>query len=148
MNININEVAKRFGVPLLKTCQELDWQSETLFYWDISDTNEIRLRYANTVPQDANKNDFVPAPQMHEITPLLPIEIYRNSKIKKLGIDSNIYQIFEIYGGGRICYNGNKENDDRATTDIITVAEVVIINYHFAEAYAELYLQLKGKELI
>ena len=131
--------ALEFGVPLRETCVKMEWQKETFFFWvkDVTSTIEeiwdvCYLDVQSDSYKTANNNKsllstddeeykpeyIVPAPQMHEIVPLIE---------KKQGFAG-----VEIIGS-YLCFVSYKFK---------------IENHHYAQAYAELWLKLKSEGLI
>jgi hypothetical protein len=184
--MNTIEIALKYvDVALPETCQKLDWQSKTHFYWfdgklcdRLRFNSLVGLWFAQPIDDDGltffkseNKVDFIPAPQVHEIAPLLPeILYYLNRKfITKIAFDLIVSETrkteieqFGEYAGILRSYPHDKKipcllkisrilNDEPNSISLNYSFEplsIQIKNHHYAESYAELYLQLKEKGLI
>lgn len=136
--MNTTNIATKYAVTTPKTSIELDWKKETVYFWRkyqmIDGTNYALFLKKDDIsvlvnaPFDliyakrADKKD-IPALQMHEIAQSLPLWI--------------------TYKGEFYQLSGNKYV---APNDIIF--EVPIKNYHFAEAYALLYIKLREAGLL
>ena len=77
---NEQKQAIEYGVPMPETCEQMDWQNETHFYWCFQQTNidcyvccfnkqEEGYERADGGEFPPYENEFFscPAPQMHEI---------------------------------------------------------------------------------
>ena len=143
--ITQEEISAKFGVPLPETCKELNWENKT-FYFYKDGCLCSQLRYSPLVnfwlatPIDSDgityfkaryKEDFIPAPQMHEIAPMLPEKIdgYQSN-------GQNIwYQLLSKSMSKQLVYGYKNDFDDKLCVNII--------DWNYAEAYAQLYLKLK-----
>lgn len=131
------EIAAQYGVPLPETCKELNWQKETLFWWvheqkeDIFKvvTSSFKKSFENLKMQSETNVFIAPAPQMHEIAKLLPERIQKSTLYYIATLNSIAYLRSPILG------------------DIVEL-ESKVKNQNYAQAYAELYLQLKSKNLL
>ncbi len=149
--MNNTEIYLKYGVALPETCQKLDWQSKTLFYWfngklcdRLRFNSLVGVWFAQPIDDDGltflkseNKVDFIPAPQMHEIAPLLPLSFKRN-------YSSYLYFINHVTIG----YSSSKFGEWVDDYPNNTLMKTFIENHHYAQAYAELYLKLKKKGLV
>lgn len=153
---NNQETAIKFGVVLPETAKQLDWQEPTTFYWVKYKGNyEIVIALKKNVfnvhfafflerPQSANNDyfhsekleDFIPAPTMQEIARELPnvINIPKHNYIGgcPFRLCNENYQLF---------YHNDHNSIGFDTT-------VSIKNYHFAQAYAELFLKIRNAGLL
>jgi hypothetical protein len=151
---NEQKQAIEYGVPMPETCVQIDWQGQTFFFWlkSISGkwylVNKAKKPFSNIICyHEANILQIekslildwvivVPAPQMHDIAPLLP-KIVINNELTTYYIDlvtldsGNQYLRYNTEKG--ICYKELK---------------VEIKNHHYAQAYAELYIKLKNEGLL
>lgn len=133
------------GIPLHETCKKLNWQGETFFFWcfDYSNSDwnicyyDLQAGSYKSITNnksiicnddvDENPEYVIPAPQIQEIAPLLPPKIY---------YITDSAEFFHI--------NDNIGYDD----DRDGLFEVQIKNFHFAQAYAELYIALREAGII
>jgi hypothetical protein len=116
-----------FGVPFAKTCIELDFK-RSYWYWIKDKNNNYFLCNGDEFPTDYEFVAF--APQFHEIAKLLP-EKYKCFYSNRLGdLFINSVQSISI----DVFVDFNKHID--------------IKNNNFAQAAAELYLQLKKVNLL
>lgn len=137
----LEKQAIKYGIPMPETCKELDWKKQTLFYW-ARDT-KLDLDWI-IVPfelycTETNKNlsaryDIIPAPQMHEIAMELPKTIYY--KETTFYLDLIILDSFEQY---------LKYNDEYYKKSVF---EIEIKIFHYADAYAQMFLKLKELNLL
>jgi len=139
-------IAKKYGVPLPETCIELkgninfykslnnlypeiDLHPKTVYYWyRVKNTNKWFLDTDFTSEQthggySPSDVEVLPAPQMHEIAPLLPPFI-------SVGIKCGFVLAKDTLSYGSCYYN------------------TPIHDHHYAQAYAELYLKLKPENLL
>ncbi len=149
--MNTLETAIQFGVPTLETCKELNWQTKTSFTWvkytildelflafnvSLGEEYGTCLKYSYNPYENSfyfHNNRFrisdvniIHAPQMHEIASLL-----RNN--------DNLFLIAQNNKQSYMKISGSYKPQDFM---------VKIINNHYAEAAAELYLKLKEKGLL
>jgi len=116
--------------------------------------------------QDYSEIDGIPAPQMHEIAPLLPMEIdndgsktYTTNHVKEYVKNSTrialpLIKSYPLYFRGvyeqessYICYFiDNFRNKMYHYSEMMF--EVQINNHHYAQAYAELYIKLREEGII
>lgn len=138
--MNTQKIAILKGVPMPETSMKLDWQGETNFYWHkpkIEDPFfEWQLSYGRPdvfndfVDNNCVEIDIIPAPQMHEIAPMLPEKI-KNEKegVLRFGMSHIAISYIVFY-----------DNFPKET--------IRIKNNHYAEACAELYLKLKNEGIL
>lgn len=101
------------------------------------------------------------APQMQEIAALLPTHFYLTEKQAKLIAKKNQFE--KVYLECNLIYNTsysneiyysimvdkiNCSNSNFQGSEIFRISESIIQDFHFAEAYSELYLKLKQEGLI
>lgn len=155
--MNTKELATKYGVVLPETSEEMNWHSkpDTAFYWhqekagyEIIFHKEIQL-----MPSNAN---LIPAPQMHDIAPWLPMMLdgkkvnkFINRFVKQEGLSTmeshcdflELHIIISQGCAGLSYLLGSY-------FDTYTVFNVDIENNQYAEAYAQMYIQLKTNDLI
>jgi hypothetical protein len=122
------QIAEKFGVALPETSVKLDWKHSTLFFWNEKKRlvillggfikHEIDVLDGQKTPA---KGVYIPAPQMNEIAPFLPVQYSITKGTTTIGIDLLYYP------------NGTK---------------IILECNNIAEAFAEFYLQLKEKGLL
>ena len=149
------------GVPLPETCKKLNWQGKkfvpwqhkTFFFWFHFRENgkeyvELGIKYMYPKVGDDPRGYFYvsydtyqkwedkdiispmfvyPAPQMHEIAKNLPPKI--NYDFKQMEFINHC----DVIG-----YDGDNEH----------IFEKNIVNLHYAQAYTELYIELRDAGLI
>jgi hypothetical protein len=148
------ELAAQYGVALPETCIELKWENiNTHFFWFVCDNTQKALLHIIQENRDGenyyrsinggfahNKFKIYPAPQMHEIAPIienLAIEVYSVKMV-------NIKFDFTEQGLDKIQHLLCFENDCISENAIY----VNIQNNHYVQAYAEMYLKLKSQNLL
>lgn len=129
--MNTQESAIKYGVPMPETCKQLNWQRQALFAWIKKESEWILINYSDWKYFDYPT--YISAPQMHEIAPLLPTTLGTQSGNRILTTKNNSL----AYSFDTAPYN----------VDLI-VGRINIINNHYAEAYAQLFLKLKKENLI
>lgn len=150
------EIAIEAGVPMPETSVKLNWQTKTKYYW-------IHIRKDNVwtwflsfriddnlfvIKKNGEIEEYsfgffehqIPAPQMHEIAPLLPFKFETNP----IGNQEKgrFYHWFSSYSS--IGYS----NFPLGTYLEEIQLEQSIENNHYAQAYAELYISLREKRLL
>lgn len=136
----MNEIAVKYGVPLPETCKNLSNDFDfKLLAWEYDNLCE---RYEIVVLNPLQDWDFLkgderfmyyPAPQMHEIAPLLPEHIKSidpRNNISKFSFESTLTLLQYI----------NVECERKV--------KCPILHSHYAEAYAQMYLKLKKEGLL
>lgn len=158
---NEQKQALEFGVPLRETCEKLQWQEETFFFWvkDVTSTIEEiwdvcyfdvqsgSYKTANnnksllsTDDEEYKPEYVVPAPQTDKIAIDLPPKFHKEI----LGFGKECFDFFYKYSNNgddlihRIGYRAQFNYDIR----------IDIHNNHYAQAYAELWLKLKSENLL
>lgn len=134
-----NKQAIKYGVPTLETCKKLQWAYETNFYYV---GKNLVTRIEKELAGDYDTKEYIPAPQIHEIMPVLPICVLQEvvGYGKKQAYYFNLIPIIDKTGvviyenkAGR----GELQNICRDYD-----------NNHYAEAYALMYILLKNKNLL
>jgi hypothetical protein len=133
------------GVPLPETCVIMAWKEKTHFYWlkslsgvwylvnkcKLPFDDRICYRECNRLPiENSLIYDWVmvvAAPQMQKIAEALPPKIIYESTQMEFVSKNNV-----------IGYDGDYKH----------IFETHIVNHHYAQAFAELYNQLKNEGLI
>lgn len=158
------ETAIEFGVVTPETSEKLNWEKPTMLQWAWSD-NEVMLVDCNDydyislhnvsglVPYDK----LIPAPQMHEIAPLLPMfivcitgEHYIWNKVKH---EAEVKDKIETFYLTLHSIEPNSEyqliyENPTYPFDLGSNYCQHVFNNHFTEAYAQMYLKLKKEGLI
>lgn len=154
------EITALYGVPMPETCKELNFMQDKAlsdihekykFIWIVKEESTILLcRWAllegtnRYYPFCVISNKMIntwefeyPAPQMHEIAKLLPT-IIRSGEF-------NDYQFaYDYYNS---CYLLHRIKYSHSCHEVRNIV-VDIVNFHFAQAYAELFLKLKSLNLL
>jgi hypothetical protein len=122
------ETATQKGVPMPETCKELDWKTETLFYWHTYDNIDYwKITFGEPQIYDVyGKSKVVPAPQIHEILEVLPKEIPQEHAFRN---EITMTFCFDKWFVGYSC-------------------EEEIEHENLVEALALLYLQIKERNLL
>lgn len=151
----IKKTAKDFGVPMPDTCKALDWKEKTFFAWIFHEKlsqpylcffEKIYCQWLHVETQEVIASEenfdftFFYAPQMHEIAPLLPLK-FETNPIGNLE-RGRFYHWFSSYSS--IGYTSFPVSTYLEKAQL----EQFIVNHHYAQAYAELYLKLKEKNLL
>lgn len=136
--MNYLEEPIKKGVSMPETCKELNWQVETNYFW-VYNHGWILFSQNDLDIADAyfSKLEKYPAPQMHEIAPLLPISISQIIFEKREVFYLVLRPIIEK--GGELIY----EHPHRQFS--LNNIQVLYENNHFAEVYAQMYLKLKKR---
>lgn len=139
----------KIDVPTLETCKELDFKNPTYFVWfdnflcrDVFKIDDEMVG-VSILSSTHKENDYVygrecvsicNAPQISEIMPFLP-EI-----IKYEGVHNSFYSILGGLGYMRLFCEGH----------YFPVPELshLVLNNHYAEAYAQVYLKLRNAGLL
>ena len=147
----IKELSIRYGVPIPDTCKQLDWKEPTLLCWvyqqpyDGYTSDFWKCTLVSWAVESGN--DYILAPQMHEIAIFLPIYIVYKTKntIRKFYPDKKNEAFINIYT------NPETSVSHLSYANILNGATPLyqnITNNHFAEAYAQMYLKLKQANLL
>ncbi len=122
------ETATQKGVPTTETCQLLDWQTETNFYWHTYDSWDYwKITFGEPIIYGVyGKPKVIPAPQAHELLSVLPKEIPQEQ-----GYRNEITMTF--------CFN---------KWFVGYSCEEEIEHESLVEALALLYLQIKERNLL
>lgn len=153
MNKETIETAVKFGVCLPETAKELNWQTETIYcyaYPPMCKATLMQTQDAFTCGYDC---DF--APQMHEIACEMPFHILRDINKRKTGYREHLKPYFLLsktispknIQGEAVCVLGYFYPEYRNEYEDMSVY-VYFNSYHYAEAYAKLYIKLREAGLL
>lgn len=144
----IQEIARKYGVPVPETCKELDWKGESNYYyyngelcyglrfnkligyWFAKPVNDDGLTFFKSV----DKNYFIPAPQMHEIAPL----VAGFAASQEMHIHQNVYQDFTAM----------QFVLSSTLNPVKRLPYVNIDGSNYAEAYAQMYIKLRRASML
>lgn len=134
------EIAILRGVVIPETCIELNWRWQTNLCWVKNNENEfIVIEASDREYWVCNEKDVcINAPQMHEIVSRLPSKLRFNNEMMYLDLLSAPYHNQSCFF---LQYTGGESKKDYFTS-------MRIDDFHFAEAYAQLYIKLKKENLL
>jgi hypothetical protein len=150
------ETAKRYGVPMPETCRDLRLGIMTAFYWVEIEKDVFVLKtkaidgfdsFSHVQPMNEAVRTIY-APQMHEIAPFVPKNLVKGCYSLLCfdgGSIGNEDELCLMYGV--MCINKD-QIDEMFWLDERELPIVSVSLNHYAEAYAQLYLKLKGEKLI
>jgi hypothetical protein len=66
--MELKGICARYGVPMPDTCKLAEWESPTYFFWYEYNCRYYLIRQSSEFYKlNRNRQDFTPAPQIHEI---------------------------------------------------------------------------------
>jgi hypothetical protein len=143
------EIAIKYGVPTPEACLGLDKKTfgNSLFAWYKDGFTDWELQYRINVPYTPPEEFVMPAPQMHEIAPLLPVCFHYKRKEDK----HQLCYVLQQYNFSRVGYFADNWGTCVSVFGLDIQAPYIggaYPLYNTAEAYAQLYIKLKQANLL